>query len=254
MIDYIFDFGSLSSETESLYIKAMLRKQLEMYNEDARDVYDDAVDEINRPITNGRYVHNNTVANIHIMSPFKEFVEVFSELICEAQECVRQLADGERSYASLRDVARCIKVFIWFDEHFANTKGVNEGWTLSDFFSFKNSSLNYIRKAVILSLAYCYHARLPRQERRTLIDSITNKWRSFQVINTPAGAGLYGGYGYGGIYTGLGGAAANNNYWANYYRAKCRWLNLDRSAFLDALGETQHEFVSVMCISCLIFS
>lgn len=40
-------------------------------------------------------------------SPFGEFVDVFCDLICAAQECVRRLCGGERSSTSLRDVSRC---------------------------------------------------------------------------------------------------------------------------------------------------
>ena len=41
---------------------------------------------------------------------FGEFVEVFGQLVCTAQEFVRRRSGGERSVVSLRDVARCIKV------------------------------------------------------------------------------------------------------------------------------------------------
>lgn len=35
-------------------------------------------------------------------SSFDEFVEVFTDLVCAAQECIRELCGGERSSASLR--------------------------------------------------------------------------------------------------------------------------------------------------------
>eukprot|EP01048_Picozoa_sp_COSAG05_P031946 COSAG05_NODE_11953_length_489_cov_0.797436_2_plen_103_part_01 len=53
---------------------------------------------------------------------FGEFVETFTELVCAAQEFVREFHGGERSAASLRDVARCIKVYRWFGEHFHKTQ------------------------------------------------------------------------------------------------------------------------------------
>lgn len=43
-------------------------------------------------------------------SRFGEFVDTFTGLVCAAQEFVREFHGGERSSASLRDVARCIKV------------------------------------------------------------------------------------------------------------------------------------------------
>lgn len=97
------------------------------------------------------------------LSDFGEFVEVFADLICASQEFVRTLHGGERSVVSLRDVARCVKVYRWFGEHFASRA---ESWTLEDFFSVKGKARHHIRQAVILSLGYCYHARLPRDERR----------------------------------------------------------------------------------------
>ncbi len=101
-----------------------------------------------------------TTKHGHTLTPFGEFVEVFAELICAAQEFVRTLHGGERSVVSLRDVARCVKVYRWFGEHFASR---NEGaFTLDEFFSVKKKAEPFVRQAVFLSLAYCYHARLPR--------------------------------------------------------------------------------------------
>lgn len=45
------------------------------------------------------------------LTPFGEFVEVFAELICASQEFVRKVHGDERSTVSLRDVARCVKVW-----------------------------------------------------------------------------------------------------------------------------------------------
>lgn len=60
---------------------------------------------------------------------------MFAELICASQEFVRMLHGGERSVVSLRDVARCVRVYRWFGEHF--TKQSKNGWSLEDFFSVK---------------------------------------------------------------------------------------------------------------------
>jgi E3 ubiquitin-protein ligase RNF213 len=225
MIDHVFDFGSLSAETESLYIKAMLRKQLGAY-------YSDEIDSSTRLY--GDVYRGGLVSNFNSLSPFDEFVSVFSELICEAQECLRKLSDGERSATSLRDVSRCLQIFIWFGEHLANTTGLQEGWNLSDFFNIKPKAQKHIRKVLILSLAYCYHARLPRDERRILVNTITNKWRSFQIhINNS----MY-------PHNTFGLLGSSTPYFAP--RAKCRWLNLDYSSFISILEETQREFVSMM--------
>lgn len=225
MIDHVFDFGALSAATESLYVKAMLRKQLgAFYSEDNQTAIRFNSENLGRVIP--PYYNS--------LSPFDEFVEIYSELICEAQECIRQLSGGERSVASLRDVSRCVQVFIWFGEHFSHTVGCHEGWNLSDFFNIKPKVHKYLRKALILSLAYCYHARLPREERRVLVNVITNKWRSFQIV-VP---NLYSHQNPYGLTARLPSPQGP--------KAKCRWLNLDFSSFISILEETQREFVSMM--------
>jgi E3 ubiquitin-protein ligase RNF213 len=225
MIDHVFDFGSLSADTESLYIKAMLRKQFGAYCSDEIEPTLIPTD-----IYRGGFISSH----FNSLSPFDEFVSIFSELICEAQECLRKLSDGERSATSLRDVSRCLQIFIWFGEYLAKTVGLQEGWNLFDFFNIKPKAHKYIRKALILSLAYCYHARLPREERRILVNTITNKWRSFQILmNNP----MYS-------HRNTFGLGTSPSYLGP--RAKCRWLNLDFSSFISVLEETQREFVSMM--------
>ena len=64
--------------------------------------------------------------------PSLPFREAFARLICSAQETVRQLAGGERSSASLRDVQRCIKVFGWFLTHLSGGGNAAEGEEAKD--------------------------------------------------------------------------------------------------------------------------
>jgi hypothetical protein len=230
MVDFVYDFGSLSGHTESLYIQAMLRRQLGHYNPDVTDAIED---------------HGSQQVPMYAsftMKPFDEFVEVFSALVCAAQECIRTLSGGERSSASLRDVARCVKVFIWFGEHFATTKGALEDWTTEDFFRIAPRVQKYVRKAVVLSLAYCYHARLPRVERRTMVNSIANAWRGLQY-SMPAQT----------FYVAGQGAAFDINPYLQHMRqtqdylrprARCTWLNLDQNSFAAIVEETQRDFVN----------
>jgi hypothetical protein len=99
-------------------------------------------------------------------TPFGEFVEVFTGLICAAQEYVRDLSEGERCAASLRDVQRCMKVYDWFGSHFADVAG--EEVTKHEFLSVQPNAQRHINSAIVLSLAFCYQARLPRAERAGL--------------------------------------------------------------------------------------
>lgn len=209
IIDHVFDFGSLSVETEGLYVRAMLREKLSTFY-------------------SGHIALSNGV-EYDSLNQFGEFVEVFSELICDAQECIRNLSNGERSSVSLRDVSRCVQIFLWFGKHFSNSRGSREGWGLTDFYTMKPCAHKGIRRALILSLAYCYYARLPREERKILIKSLSNKWRSFQ-ISCPS---------------------AYNHFRATtplhqLTKPKCRWLHLDHNSFISILEETQRDFVSMM--------
>ena len=220
MIDHIYDFGALSSSTERLYIKSMLKNHLQKLCRESI-----------LEMQNGKWE-----------SPIQEFHEVFSELICTAQECVRELNDGERSSTSLRDVSRCITVFIWFGEHLSRTVGVHEQWDIGDFFSLNPSSCSTVeavevtrrvqravRRAVISSLGYCYHSRLPREERGVLVETLTKRWRSLQfVAKTKKRFGIMN--------------------FDDILRkhSKCTWLSLDPHSFSKVLEDTQLEFVSAM--------
>lgn len=85
MIDFVYDFGSLSGHTESLYIKAMLRRQLGRFNE--TDALIDEIVAAESSEAAGRRGHQAAAAAPRFvpLSPFAEFVEVFSELVCAAQ-------------------------------------------------------------------------------------------------------------------------------------------------------------------------
>lgn len=225
MTDYIFDFGALSEETEEMYIKAMIRNNLSLYvtqeemveemsreeqllgaaaemgmreqegmsREEMMEILEQrqrqaAQAEYERRAAAGEEVGQelNQWGYAKGHNKFGEFVETFTELVCAAQEFVREFHGGERSSASLRDVARCIKVYRWFGEHFAETQTT---WTKADFFSAKPAARRHIRQAMFMSLAYCYHSRLPRSERTMLRMKIAEKWRSMQVPATRTATG-----------------------------------------------------------------
>ncbi len=106
------------------------------------------------------------------LNNLEAFVEVFAELVCASQEFVRSLHGGERSVCSLRDVARCIRVFTWFGNNFANaTIGVasgagssaGSGWTREDFFSVRPAAHAAVRQATVMALSYCYMRRVCRK-------------------------------------------------------------------------------------------
>jgi MoxR-like ATPase len=119
-------------------------------------------------------------------STFAAFVEVFRDLIVTAQEYVRELSGNERSAASMRDVVRCITVYRWFLAYLSkaskstgenassfsddpnNNKRGKGGFDEHEAQAVEEKTQPYIKWAVMLALAYCYQARLPSAERKTL--------------------------------------------------------------------------------------
>jgi len=167
--------------------------------------------------TYGNYFRRKTFTD------YQEFVKVYADLICAAQEFVRSVNSGERSAASLRDVARCVKIFRWFGEHFARVFGSQEKWTLQDFFGIKPVAHARIRQAVFMSIAYCYHARLGRELRKGLREQLEATWKELQK---PIG-----------------------NYWGQAeYGERCQWLRLSEKAFNDEVRKVEKDFVRNMTV------
>lgn len=95
---------------------------------------------------------------------------------------------------------------------------------------------------MILSLAYCYHARLPRAERRQLVDRIVEAYRHASEPQGGRGRGQYAAmYGAYGGYGGRGGGGGGGQ-----QGGRCRWLALEAQAFQAVLEQTQREFVGKM--------
>jgi hypothetical protein len=125
-------------------------------------------------------------------STFAAFVEVFRDLIVVAQEYVRELSGKERSAASMRDVVRCITVYRWFLRYLSNAsretgdqassfaadpKTGKGGFEVKEAHAVEEHCQDYIRYAVMLSLAYCYQARLPSAERRKLRNLLSQEMK-----------------------------------------------------------------------------
>ena len=69
----------------------------------------------------------------------------------------------ERAAVSLRDIARFAKVFMWLARHLAAHDA--HGVLASEVLLGSRAGRRHTRTALIMSLAYCYHARLPQEER-----------------------------------------------------------------------------------------
>jgi MoxR-like ATPase len=252
MTDHIFDFGALSAATERLYIIALLRRQLAQYVPDAdEDVDEDLLEQQEQVRRTGYYNTYSWWETKNIATPFAELIECFAHLICAAQEFVRELAGGERSAASLRDVSRCMIVYRWFGEHFAAGELDQTNFTAEEFFGADAKARPWIKRSMVMSLAYCYHARLPHEERERLLQRLCDSYAQMQrsAAEQPPQQG---------------GAAAQNNVYnrggqnaaaqaaaggANRRRQQgvCAWLNLTAvHIFQDIIERTQLSFVNQM--------
>ena len=275
MIDHVFDFGALTPQTEQLYIKAMLRRQISIYLSEEEALMEEKTDPTKvvkgQAASMGLSEDNqldetlqaDLVANVqqaedqakqmetgyNRLTELGEFVAVFAELICAAQEFVRSVNGGERSVVSLRDVARCLKVYRWFGEHFATNNEEHMDWTLKDFFAVRKNARPYVRQAVILSLAYCYHARLPREERRQFCRHVGDAYQHLQLPldgddDRGRGRGGRRGRNNGGRNRGFGGFFSM--FWGPRYGPRSTWLDIDAKCFDEVLRRVQTSFVSNM--------
>ncbi len=77
-----------------------------------------------------------------------------------------------------------------------------------EFFHVKPVAHRGLRSCVIISLAYCYYARLPRAERVIFVDVICGRWQELQTVQSRC---------------------------APDHGTKCRFLKLDPDGFLDVL-------------------
>ena len=163
-LEYVWDFGTLHPSVESLYIRAMLEKGLK-----------------NIPESYQRHGNN--------------FFQMFTDLISHSHRFIRDL----KGTVSLRDVARVVKLFNWFQSDFEKRKGVvcrekekkqqssntYKYWSVyyGRYVTYSYPTWTYskpseevvdvLKKSVILSLAHCYHSRL-MDEREEFRDSVTD--------------------------------------------------------------------------------
>ena len=147
-VDHVFDFGSLTQETEREYIRSMLHKSLKKYYYNAQDI--------------------------------SKTLDFFVGLIHTSQQFIRDTM-FEPSAVSLRDVRRCVTVFSWlFDEHKNGSTSV-----FSDILDFKTLLFHYNNetfvKILILTLGFTYYSRLNREKRRLYLRTICEHSNMFKL-------------------------------------------------------------------------
>jgi hypothetical protein len=196
LIDVVNDFGALSEKSEEIYINAILRKELPKLEEAAEGAAADADARQN---------------------DYDVFLNSFKELLCQSQIFVREVNHGERSVVSMRDIARAARVFKWFLTYYSKLRGVASIGVSDDKDGVMRLSISedmkpHLRTAVILTLGYCYHSRLNRDQRWAYRKRLCDTWKKMMSENP-----------------------------------QVEWLRLDdANALAELLYETQHEFVSQM--------
>lgn len=177
MMDHVYDFGALDADTEKLYVQPKLAKHLNfsLRVKSAKEIF--LAEDAQRTRSQWAEMSDAERAPFEAVAEgarreatnrVSGFLQLFSQLVCASQEFVREQHNGERSAASLRDVDRCSLIFKWFATHLANEYGTEEGWTIADFWGLDPKVYSHVRTATIMSIAYCYHARLDRSVRAAL--------------------------------------------------------------------------------------
>eukprot|EP00397_Hematodinium_sp_SG-2012_P000023 GEMP01000023.1.p1 GENE.GEMP01000023.1~~GEMP01000023.1.p1 ORF type:complete len:4845 (-),score=1374.35 GEMP01000023.1:551-15064(-) len=228
LIDLVHDFGSLSDSTEELYVEAMLRRELPEFGKDDADekketekTTTDLSTTLGGGIATGYFAWSSTAFGGYqwkevVPSDYECFITAFKKLLCASHCFLREINDQERSVVSLRDITRACRVFKWFLRYYSQLKGDYLPPPGSDpgveFLEINAQMRPHLRTAVVLSLAYTYHARLGHEHRRLFRERMCATWRTL--------------------------VGSNKN---------LRWLNLASAEELEAMIiNTQKEFVSEM--------
>jgi hypothetical protein len=139
--DFIFDFGSLNPKVEKVYAGSMMRNVFGIKDS--------------------------------IYGRSKDVFELFLDLISESQDFIREITK-EVSSCSLRDIERCLKLFLWFDKY---TSSDSKCLIKGEFQTKTFEQLVNINNFIIICLGHVYYSRLPRKERNLYHFVIENKWK-----------------------------------------------------------------------------
>ena len=126
MIDYVWDYGSLSEEDERAYICRM--------SEGIKGILD-------------------------------QDKNLFVDLLCESQGYIRDI-DKSPYCVSLRDAHRCIVLARWFKEMLQHRKDLSSYKDHIERFRTTSRNFSLQHRSFVLGLAHCYQSRLPTVEAR----------------------------------------------------------------------------------------
>uniref|UniRef100_W5N459 RING-type E3 ubiquitin transferase n=1 Tax=Lepisosteus oculatus TaxID=7918 RepID=W5N459_LEPOC len=129
MIPLVWDFGQLNDQTERMYIQQIVQRVIQTIS-----------------------VHAN-------------YIKMITEVLSCSQIYMRQMKD-ECSFVSLRDVERCMQVFVWFYR--------NHTMLLEELHAFETKDHNQhndhntrdpVVWSLIMAVGVCYHACLEKKEK-----------------------------------------------------------------------------------------
>ena len=140
MVDYVWDYGSLTTQDEKAYIKRMVQSRLPEY---------------------------------------QSILNVFAELLAKSQEFIRQ-SEMNPFCVSLRDVRRCILLVEWFigmiKKRAKTKKSPNIPKHLESCHSLSEKyDGKPVLKSIVLALAHCYLSRLQTELLRQKYIASTTK-------------------------------------------------------------------------------
>ena len=172
LIDVVSDFGSLSEASEEIYIKAILRKELPRKDELGLQAQGQAAAGQAQP---------------EAPDDYEVFINAFCELLCQSQNYVREVNEGERSVVSMRDIGRAARVFKWFLTSYSKLHGDSASAAVRDD---KDGTLKidvcvnlreHLRRALVLTMGYCYHSRLNRNQRWGYRKRLCETWERLRT-------------------------------------------------------------------------
>ncbi|MGH0136482.1 UNVERIFIED_CONTAM: hypothetical protein FKN15_010117 [Acipenser sinensis] len=129
MIPLVWDFGQLNDHTEKMYIQQIVQRVVK-------------------------------TIDIHV-----EYIPLITDVLSTSQCYMRQRKD-ECSFVSLRDVERCMQVFVWFyNNHEMLLQELKEFMKKEKRYGRPSDERNEIVWSLVMAVGVCYHACLEKKDK-----------------------------------------------------------------------------------------
>ncbi|KAL0993465.1 hypothetical protein UPYG_G00108340 [Umbra pygmaea] len=153
MIPLVWDFGQLNNHTEKMYIQQIVQRVTETNTIDAR------------------------------------YTRLITDVLSASQNYMRTRKD-ECSFVSLRDVERCMQVFVWFHKNHEmllaelNQYQRNQATEMSERNQMELEERDPVLWSVVMALGVCYHSCLENKDkyRQKICKYLNNSYSPFKVM------------------------------------------------------------------------